>query len=93
MDLVERFIEIDSGPTNRKVLLASGTGVPTVIAIWPFGHLGAARSDVIDMSRHDLMYLVAAVVLAVAALLGRPLVTKQTGPAGTIVRRVLVEHV
>ncbi len=29
---------------------------------------------------------------AAAALLGRPLVTKQTGPQGTIVRRVLVEE-
>jgi succinyl-CoA synthetase beta subunit len=29
---------------------------------------------------------------AAAALLGRPLVTKQTGPGGTIVRRVLVEE-
>lgn len=65
MTLLERFIEIDGGPTHRKVALAAGSGAIGSLAMLPPTHWGAARSGVIGVGRNDSIYLTFAAVLAV----------------------------
>lgn len=89
MTLVERFIEIDGGPTHRKVALAAGAGLLGSIAMLPPTHIGAARSGVIGVGRNDSIYLTFAAVLAVIVVVTWFPARRQSNGDWTLVVMVL----
>ncbi|WP_183407124.1 adenylate/guanylate cyclase domain-containing protein [Nocardioides marmorisolisilvae] len=89
MTLVERFIEIDGGPTYRKVAWVSVAGGLGAIAMVPPTHVAATRSGVVDVSLNDRFYLFFAAAFVVVGVLTRLPARRGTDGRWTMVLIVL----
>src|SRR5689334_6280953 len=89
MTLVERFIEVDAGPTYRKVAWVAVAGGLGALAMLPPTHLAASRSGVINTGLNDAVYLAFAGTFVVVGLLTRVPARRGTDGTWTVVLTVL----